>query len=299
MQVELENDDMNEHTSFGKHTMSPCSSFDSKISTRSSRSFRPTILNIGMISGTKIRGGRMMSARRVSPGNSKNTSLDLSFLNKSSSPMMTDAEEDDDESVEYECVEYKLSDAMRLKTARGLGIANEVVSLANYSSKGEQYIVKELAKVALDRSLGEICDPEESLVGKIRSFSLDVGADFDEAVHQYTNELFDSNRDNIPFALHRAQTLSDWCTSPAVRCTVVLKMLRIALVSVQRPPDLSSLAKDAVAKAVDENIKSELQEASRLLKIDDLVRVYCGNGAQEFFRVVRLVIHTSFLICRH
>ena len=237
-----------------------------------------------------------MSAQRVSHGGSKNTSLDLSFLNESSSPMMTDAEEDDDESVEYECVEYKLSHAIRLKAARGLGIANEVVSLANYLSKGEQYIVKELVKVASDRSLGEFWDLEESLVGEIRSFALDVGADFDEAVHQYANELYDNNRDNIPLALHRTQKLSHWCTSPTVRCTVVLKMLRIALVSTQRPPDLSSLARDAVAKAVDENIKSELQEASRLLAIDDLVRVYCGNGAQEFFRVVSMVIHTFALM---
>ena len=232
----------------------------------------------------------MMSAQRVHHGNTKNTSLDVSFLNKSSSTVTTDAAEDDDddESVEYECVEYKLSDALRLKTARDLGIAKEVVSLANYSNKGEQYIVKELVKVASDRCLGEYSDLEASVVDKMRQFAVEVDADFDEAIHQYTNDLYDNNRDNIPFALQRAQTLSHWCTSTSVRCTIVLKMLRIALVSVQRPPDLTSLAKDAIAMALDENVKSELQEAARLLTIDDLVRGYCGNGAQEFFRVVSL-----------
>lgn len=289
VQLELENEDVNEHSSHDKSTMSPCTSFDSKISMRSSRTFRPTILNIGMISGTKMRGGKIMSAQRVSHGNNNNASLDLSFLSKSSSHMMTDTEDEVDESVEYECVESKLSDAIRLKTARGLGLAREVVLLANYLSKGEQFIVKELVKVTSNRSLGICCDLEESAVDTIRSFAKDVDADFDEAILQYTNELFDNNRDNIPFALQRTQTLSYWCQSPSVRCTIVLKMLRIALVSVQRPPDLSSLAKDAVAMAVDENIRSELQEALRLLTIDDLVRGYCGNGAQEFFRVVSSV----------
>lgn len=286
MHFELEHDDVNETPTLCNNTTSTCTSFDSKISMQSSRPFRPTILNIGMISGTKTKGGRMMSAQRVSRGNNNTTSLDFSFLNESSSSVMTDPEVDDDESVEYDCVEYKLSEAMRLKNARDLGMAREVVTLASYSSKGGQFIVKELVKVALDQSLGELRDLDASVVEQIRSFAADVDADFDEAIHQYSNELCDSNRDNIPFALQRIQTLSHACTSPSVKCTIVLKMLRIALASVQRPPDLTSLAKDAVAMAVDEDVKSELHEASRLLTIDALVRGYCGNGAQEFFRVV-------------
>ena len=287
-----------------------CTSFDSKASKRYvPRQFRPTVLKIGLISGTKKRDGRMMSAQRIGRGKSGShdaSTLDFSFLHhKSSSDSMAEAsyveDDDDDESVEYDCVEYKLHDAMRLKTARGLGIAREVLTLANYSIRGEQYVVKELVKSALGRYSDESRDSATSIVDRIRSFAADVDADFDEAVKQYANELCDDNRDNIPRALHRARTLFQWCTSPAVKCGIVLKMLRIALVSVQRPPDITLLAKDAIAMAVDESVKSELQEASRLLAIDSLVRNYCGNGAQEFFRVsdpshgLKLVHH----VCRH
>jgi hypothetical protein len=66
-------------------------------------------------------------------------------------------------------------------------------------------------------------------------------------------------------------------------------MLRVALVSVQCPPNITLLAKDAIAMAVDETDKSELQEALKLLEIDSLVRNYCGNGAQEYFRVVSVL----------
>lgn len=265
-------------------------SFDTNSSMRSVRSMssRPTVLNIGMISGMKRKDGRMMSAQRVTRGNVNNTtSLDFSFFNNPSPNSVAEAsfvdEDDDDESVEYDCVEYKLNEAIRLKTARSLGLNREVLTLANYSSKGEQYIVKELVKSALKHSSLE---DHADTVNEIRSFAVGVDADFDEAVHHYANELCDDNRDNIPHALQWTQTLSQWCSSPSVRCTIVLKMLRIALVSVQRPPDLTGLAKETIEMAVDENVKSELEEAFRLLGIDSLVRRYCGNGAQEFFRVV-------------
>ena len=264
-------------------------SFDINASMRSVRSMssRPTVLNIGMISGMKRKDGRMMSAQRVTRGSSSNnTSLDFSFFNNPSPNSVAEAsfvDEDDDKSVEYDCVEYKLNEAICLKTARSLGMDREVLTLSNYSSKGEQYIVKELVKSALKRSSLE---DNADTVNEIRAFAVDVDASFDEAVQQYANELCDDNRSNIPHALQWTQTLSQWSSSPSVRCTIVLKMLRIALVSVQRPPDLTGLAKETIEMAVDENVKSELEEAFRLLGIDSLVRRYCGNGAQEFFRVV-------------
>jgi len=313
MQSELDDDDdVTEPSTPSNSVETFCTSFDSKASKRyAPRQFRPTVLKIGLISGTKKRDGRMMSAQRIGRGKSGShdaSTLDFSFLHykSSSSPdsmveFSNVEEDDDDESVEYDCVEYKLHDSMRLKTARGLGIAREVLTLANYSIKGEQYVVKELVKSALGRYSDESRDSAASIVDCIRSFAADVDADFDEAVKQYANELCDDNRDNIPRALHRARTMFQWCTSPAVKCGIVLKMLRIALVSAQRPPDITLLAKDAIAMAVDEDVKSELQEASRLLAIDSLVRNYCGNGAQEFFRVsdpshgLKLVHH----VCRH
>ncbi len=82
----------------------------------------------------------MMSAQRVGRvkiGTDDAPSLDFSFLLKASSSPGSIAEasfvkeDDDDESVEYDCVEYKLHEARRLKTARDLGIVREVLTLAN------------------------------------------------------------------------------------------------------------------------------------------------------------------------
>ncbi|KAL7542824.1 hypothetical protein ACHAXR_012330 [Thalassiosira sp. AJA248-18] len=306
----------NENAPSSSSSSSFCTSFDSKASIRSVRSARPTVLNIGMISGMKKKDGRMMSARRVNRSNSNNnTSLDFSFFNSpsSSSPNSTEAsfidqdDDDDEESVEHDCVEYKLTEALRLKKARELGMERTSLTLAHYSSKGEGYIVKELVKSVLHRT----SSPEESIdnraadvegiVDEIRWYAVEIDADFDAAVQQYANELCDTNHSNIPQVLIQTQTLSQWCTSPSTKCQIVLKMLRLALVSVQRPPDLTSLAKEAICMAVEEEVKSELEEATRLLGIDGLVRRYCGNGAQEFFRVsdpshgLKLVQH----ICRH
>ena len=271
-------------------------SFDSKAPKHYvPRPSRPTVLKIGLISGARKRDCRMMSAQRVSRGKigiNDGPSLEFSFLHKSLSSPDSVAkvshvdDNDDDESVEYNCVEYKLQEARRLKTARDLGLPRNVLALANYSTMGEHFVVKELVKATIVQHSDESLNSVASIRDEIRSFATDVDADFDKAVHQYANELCDDNRDNIPHALHQASILFQWCTSPAVKCGIVLKMLRVALVSVPRPPDITSLAKDAIAMAVDENDKSELQEASRLLAIDSLVRNYCGNGAQEFFRVV-------------
>lgn len=271
-----------------------CTSFDSKASTRSVRSSRPTVLNVGMISGTKKKDGRMTSAQRAGRGSgNNNTSLDFSFLSPSSpsdSPISTEDSffEEEHDTTEHDCVEHKLNEAVRLKSARDLGMERESLTLANYSSMGEKYIVKELVKsTLLNRSAAESQGLASGIVDKIRCYAADVDADFDHAVHQYANELCDSSRDNILHVMEQTKALSRWCSSPSAKCLIVLKMLRRALVSVQLPPDLTPLAEEAIGMAPNDNLKSELEEAARLLAIDSLVRKYCGNGAQEFFRVVR------------
>ena len=267
---------------------------------RSSSSSRPTVLNIGLISGAKnTSGSRMMSAQRIGRGGNGN-SLDYSFLNKLSlshdsnieTSYVNENDDDDDESLDYDCVEYKLNEAIRLKKARDLGLSQTVLRLTTYSIKGEQYIMKELIKSALLHHYSEdSCDGTTLaasfiVVDQMRSFAVTLDANFDEAVRQYVTELCDNNRDDIPQALRQTRILFHWCNSPAIKCDIVLRMLRVAIVSVQRPPNITLLAKDAIAMAVNENDKCELQEALKLLEIDSLVRKYCGNGAQEYFRVV-------------
>jgi len=275
--------------------------------TRRSNS-RPTVLNIGMISGMKRKDGRMMSAQRVttfSTANRVNTTaisntslMDFSFFNNNPSPNSVtdqasfvnddDEEDDEDNSIEYDCVEIKLNNAIRLKKARSLGLDKNVLSLANYSSMGEQYIVKELVKMALSTQSSSTEGEEEDLIDKIRTYASEVEYNFDEAVQQYATELCSDNNHttDIPHAILQSQVLSQWVTDPAVKCTIVLQMLRRARVSVDCPPDLSSIAQDAISIAVDEKMKSQLVEDLNLLVIDTLVRKYCGNGAQDYFKVV-------------
>lgn len=69
------------------------------------------------------------------------------------------------------------------------------------------------------------------------------------------------------------------------------------------PSSLETLSNDAKEWARNHReIKSELEEAARLLMIDSIVRRYCGNGAQEFFRVTdpqhatRLLRHVTRFI---
>ena len=205
---------------------------------------------------------------------------------------------DDLESIEHDCVEQKLNEAIQLKRARDLGVDRDCLKLSNYKSKGDNYVVKELLKSALMKTS---LDPSISdlIIDGVRQFANDVGVDFDKALHQYSIELGDSRKDNIPHYLQDATRLAQWCKSPSVMCLIVLSMLQKALVSIQRPPNLSQIADSAIQSATDDYIKSELKEAARLLSIDYLVRKYCGNGAQEYFRVVRSMLpYCFFFFCR-
>ena len=271
--------------------------FDSHASSSRSIRSRPTVLNIGMISGMKRRDGRMMSARRVA-SNVSNVSIDMSLL--SMAPSVTSAaivtDDDDDESVEHDCVEIKLNHARRLKTARCLGLEKCVLLLVDYPSKGEAFVVKELIKAAL----GSSDEGVDDTVDKVRSFADDIGADFDAAVERCALELCDGNRGNISLAIEQSKKMTSWCRSPSRVCSIVLRMLKMALLSRDRPLDLTDIARESIRLAPDDETRSQLNEATRLLVLDSLVRKYCGNGAQTSFSAaepihgLRLVQH----ICR-
>lgn len=251
-----------------KHNGSLFSSFNSNGSSAGSCYSRPTVLNIGMISGMKAKGSKVFSAKRV----------ELPSAASSDASLFPTSDVSIDEELEYDCVEYKLNDALNLKEARSLGMERKCLTLKNFSSKGSRYIAKELVKVALKLADVPADNTGKNTVDNIRQFATHIKADFDEAVHNYAIELCDSSRDNIPRILHQAETLSRWCSSPQTRSLIVLKMLRKALVSIQSPPDLTDLAAEVLCCVTDGDVKSELEEALRLLTVDSLVRKYCGNG---------------------
>jgi hypothetical protein len=253
---------------------------DKVVSTSIHHHHHPSVLKVGMIRGRKIREGRTFSAQRVVTTEASTATL----------PPSCDL--DYHESIEHDCVEQKLDEATRLKRARDLGMDKYCLLLSGYKSKGDHYVVKELLKSALTRT--SVPSTSALDVEGVRQFAKDVDVDLDNAMHQLSIELGDSKKDEIPYYLQDATRLAQWCKSPSVMCRIVLRMLQKALVSIQRPPDLSRIADSAIESATDDNIKSELKEAARLLSIDYLVRKYCGNGAQEYFRVVRLNLYASF-----
>lgn len=257
-------------------------SFDSKASTLSGYN-RPTVLSIGMISGTKSKGSKVFSAKRVGlPFISPLADQEVTSFPPSNTNVVIDEE------LEYDCVEDKLEKAARLKTARSLGMRRECLILKDYSIKGEQFIVKELVKAALASNISsKALDP--TTAGNVRQYAIDINANFDEAAHQYAIELCDTSRDNIPTILDQTEKICRLCSSPSLRCLIVLKILRKALVSTQHPPDLSKLASEALSWVTDGDVKSEIEEAMRLLSIDSLVRKYCGNGK---FLVATFVVIT-------
>ncbi|KAL9186582.1 hypothetical protein ACHAXT_005820 [Thalassiosira profunda] len=281
-------------------------SFGSAATARSAVPRRPTVLSVGLMSGGAQRS--VMSARRrATPTGSNASSLDVSFFSAAASPYSTEAsfdeEEEEEEDEDPDCVECKLREALRLKRARELGLERERLALAEYASKGEGYIVKELVRAALVTAAAteSHLDHSPGVVGEIRTYAASVEADFDEAVRQYANELCEDKGDDVPAVLQQAEALSRWCRAPAKKCSIVLRMLRRALVSARCPPDLTALAEEAIDMAVEEETRSELKEAARLLAIDQLVRKYCGNGAKDIFSATepshcrKLVQH----VCRH
>ena len=313
-------------------------SFDSRASASVSRSLanrsvssRTTVLHVGQMRRDGHGGNasallarpasRCGSAGgRAVPHDASLTLADFSFF---SSPGSTAAgsptsvaeasfeEGDGDDGTGHDCVEIKLNEALRLQRARALGLKKESLTLANYAVRGEQYVVKELVKAALSWCLAEPRRERDAdaLVDAIRAFAEEGGADVDAAARRHADELCDAGGEGIARVARRTRALYRWCASPLLKCRIALRTLRRARVSAEPPPDLAGLAREAIEVAAasvaaeEENIRSELEEAARLLAIDALVRKYCGNGAQEYFSavsvtIVCIVVCTSWQSCQ-
>jgi hypothetical protein len=182
-------------------------------------------------------------------------------------------------------VESKLHCARLLKQARHLGLHRRLVSLRTFSScGGAQYIAKELVR----SFSGSASSHEERMetVGKHgKQFCEEAGANFDEALLQYANELCKGESTSRE-AIQEASSIARCCSSHEIKCRVTLIALRAALFCRYSPTWLSELSLEAIQWASgDSALRSELEESSRLLLIDGIVGRYCGEGAKELFRV--------------
>ena len=280
--------DSPQNTSCSKYTPSPL------VSTKPPK---PTIMKLDLSRRTGHKERRVL----LSTSSSRSTGP-VPFL----SPLSTcgsshQSSTTDDIEVRNDCsVEAKLSEAKQLKVARSLGLSKAIVQLSTYTNfGGSSFIAKELIRTISDCAANDT-ERDSRLINEIRPFCECANVSFDFAIAQFTKELCEMNRNN-PRRLHVAACLPRLCSDPATKCMVALKVIRAALLCNKHPKILSVLSRDALSWAMDEKMRSELEEAARLLVIDGIIRRYCGNGAQEFFRVgnprhgYRLLGH----VCRH
>jgi hypothetical protein len=118
-----------------------------------------------------------------------------------------------------------------------------------------------------------------------RQFCLDSAADYDQAIAEYAQELC-GDKNTTKKAIEESASLARCCIASETRCSVTLVSLRAALFCRFSPSWLSKLSQEAIEWAAgDSKLRSELEEASRLLLIDCIVGRYCGEGAKELFHV--------------
>lgn len=184
-----------------------------------------------------------------------------------------------------ECVESKLGSARCLKHARSLGLGHRIVSLREFSnSGGAQFIAKELVRLfssAASTHTGRF----EQISKHIQNFCKQSAANFDASLIQYANDLC-GGKSTSKKAIEESASIARCCLAATTKCQVTLITLRAALFCRFSPSWLSELSQEAIEWASgDSSLRSELEEASRLLLIDGIVGKYCGKGAKELFHV--------------
>jgi hypothetical protein len=225
----------------------------------------PTVLEVGF-----LKTGAMKSALCSFP---KRKSGDAASL-------LDDGIDDCEENVEI-----KLQHARRLEEARKLGLPRGVVTLRQYLRLGgTERVAKELVRIHSSASVSHE-ERQLALTLKAKQFCNQAGVDYDQILKEYNSDLCDSKCTSAK-ALVESSSVARCCVDPLVRCEVALAVLRVALLSGKAPASLAQLSHDAIEwAAVNATFKSEIQEATRLLVVDGIVRKYCGPGAGELFRV--------------
>ena len=268
----------------------------------------PSVMQLGVLRGgaPRQRGTASFMARRVQRGSGPNvapTSVPSSANDYNSSA--SDAQtlklyrQFEDKDVDAEAVEVKLDQAVSLQRARDAGLPKRVITLRLYNERGgSPFIAKELVRMISSKASNN-ADRRALIMERVQPFCKAANTDFDVVLSMYTKELCDSNGNNARILLE-ASSLSRLCTGSA-RCEVALKVLRAAILCTEQPPALSDLSREAIEWAIDDGMRSELEEATRLLVVDRIVRRYCGNGAQELFRVAdpRHGLRLLHFVCRH
>jgi len=272
----------------------------------------PSVMQLGVLRGgaPRQRGAASFMARRVQRGTGTTkasastppSSIGKDCLNICSACDAQAAKlyrQFEDKDMEAEAVEMKLDQAISLQKARGAGLPKRSVTLRLYDERGgSSFIAKELVRI-LSCTASDDGDRQAQIIERVKPFCEATKTDFNLVLSMYTKEICDSNRNNARVLLEAA-SLARLCAGSA-RCEVALKVLRAAILCTEKPPALSDLSREAIEWAIDDEMRSELEEATRLLVVDRIVRRYCGNGAQELFQVANPHHGLRLLqfVCRH
>lgn len=182
-------------------------------------------------------------------------------------------------------VEMKLESARWLMLARTLGLSRQLVNLRNFNDQGgAEFVSKELIR---HYSSSATCHKEryDGLTTDVKIFCAKSRTGYDKALMTYTKELCEG-KNASPQAIEEVASIARCCLSPTSKCQVTKVALQAALFCRFSPIWLASLSKDAIEwSSGDSSLRSELEEASRLLLIDCIIGRYCGNGAKELFHV--------------
>ncbi|VEU41820.1 unnamed protein product [Pseudo-nitzschia multistriata] len=194
-----------------------------------------------------------------------------------------------------ESVETKLETARWLKLARSLGLGRELVSLYNFEDQGGVgYISKELTR-HYSSAASSHEERHNGLTNEVQKFCAASHAKYDEALMEYSKELC-RGKSTSSQAIEEVASVARCCLNSTAKCQITKIALQAALFCRFSPVWLTDLSKDAIEwSAGDSSLRSELEEASRLLLIDGIVGRYCGNGAKELFHVDNPFHATSLL----
>jgi hypothetical protein len=126
----------------------------------------------------------------------------------------------------------------------------------------------------------------EMLTERIEPLCREFNADKERAIFTCCEDFLSAKSTITASALEEAASLARCCSSIRTRCKIALSVIRAALRCGDSPEWLSDFSKEAIFWAAsDSKMQSELEEASRLLTIDQIVVKYCGAGARQLFRV--------------
>ena len=215
----------------------------------------PTILELGRMKRGATRSGQIQS-------------------------LSVDAIEENEENVET-----KLETARWLKLARSLGLNRETLYLHNFAEEGgARHASKELIRY-YSSSASSHEERYKALTEKVQNFCSVSRSGYDEALIEYSKELC-RGKNTSTRDIEEVASIARCCICPTSKCQITKIALQAALFCRFSPVWLTQLSKDAIEwSAGDSSLRSELEEASRLLLIDGIVGRYCGNGAKELFHI--------------